>query len=134
MWADGVYIVNGLGLTNFDESKLKNINLDPRNSIVLNSLMFYVKKIQGKLVDHDKQIAKLQINQGVAQGGVASNAEAICKIQGSVVTMKKDTAEMKSQLEDNQKMLIEQIMLIKKELEEFKKEAHLSSDKSKQGN
>ena len=113
MWADGVYIVNGLGLANFDESKLKNINLDPRNSIVLNSLMFYVKKIQGKLFDHDKQIA--------------SNA-------GSVVTMKKDTVEMKSQLEDNQKMLIEQIMLIKKELEEFKKEAHLSSDKSKQGN
>ena len=57
IWDEGEIIVKGLGLTTFDTKALKNINLDVRNSIVLNSILTYKTKIQGTLDAHVKEFA-----------------------------------------------------------------------------
>ena len=111
IWADGESIVSGLGLSGIDTKKLKHINLDVRNSIVLNSVLLYVNKIQGKLYTHDKELAQLQ--------GDITN----------VLSNNKDDIE---KLKQQNKQFEQQIEAIKKELNAKNKE--ISRGNENQGN
>ena len=55
-----------------DTNKLKNINLDARNLLVMNSILLYKKKIQGTLDAHDKELASLQGTMNAHDKGLAS--------------------------------------------------------------
>ena len=104
-WLEGENIVKGLGLTTIDTNKLKNIDLDPRNSLVLNSLFIYIKKIQGSLDTHDKELAL---------------------IQGDLANVKIDITSLKTKLDEaNNK---EQIDELKKQIEAIKKELRSKQD------
>ena len=106
IWLDGEVIVNGLGLTTIDTNALKNINLDVRNSIVLNSMMFYINNIQKKLDTHDKKLdthdKKLDTHGKKLtslQGDMAKVNTDVNKINSEVEDVKFDFGELNKQLE-----------------------------------
>ena len=101
IWLEGEKIVKGLGLT-IDTHTLKNINLDPKNSQVINSISFYIQKIQGTLDTHEKQIA-------LTQGDLAN-----IKIELADVKSNMANHVLKSEEEKNE--FIKQIEAIQKEL------------------
>ena len=77
-WADGEYIVQGLGLTTFDTKNLKTINLDKKNELIMQSYILYVNKMQGKL---DKEIATNKEHINSNEDNIATNREEIAKIE-----------------------------------------------------
>ena len=89
IWLEGENIVKGLGLTTIDTKALKSINLDTRNSFVSNSLFTYIKKIQGTLDTHDKQLA-------ITQGDLVNAKNDITSINASLVVVKSDLDNVKS--------------------------------------
>ena len=111
IWADGESIVNGLGLTTVDTKKLKNINLDVRNSIILNSVLLYLNKIQGKMDTHDKELAQLQ-------GDITNVNIELFNNREDIETLTEQNKEFKQQIDHFK----QQIEAIQKELDAKNKE------------
>ena len=109
IWLKGEDIVKGLGLTTVDMKALKNTNLDVRNSLVLNSVLIYLKKIQGTLDTHDKEFA-------IIQGDSANVKNDITSIKTDISSVMSEINDIKLNNQVNIDNLNEQIEAIRLEL------------------
>ena len=96
IWSEGERIVKGLGLTTVDMNALKNINLDVRYSIVLNSVLLYIKKIQGRLDTHDREFIKVKADIDNVKADTDAVKTDVDNVKTDVDNVKTDVDNVKT--------------------------------------
>ena len=124
-WTEAANIIKGLGGSVDATLELKTISLDPKNEIVVKSLMEFnerkIERIQAKIDDNHKDVSKRLSHQNEA---ITYAAKQIDKNSGEIEENRRELSKCLDQQismkRDNEKILAE-CQFILQEVEQLKK-------------